>query len=42
MVNLPDEHPGLHRYFQQGGFVVKLTSEPPFASIQWIRLLKRL
>ena len=33
MVNLPDEHPGLHRYFQQGGFPVHLTSESPFASI---------
>ena len=33
MVNLPDKHPGLHRYFQQGGFAVQLINESPFASI---------
>ena len=33
MVNLHDEHPGLHMYFQQGGFAVQLTNESPFVSI---------
>ena len=32
-VNLPDEHLGLHGYFQQEGFAIQLTSESPFALI---------